>query len=150
MQWFYQYLNFYPMPLWLAMMFAPRHPLTERAGRSSTIFGLAAFHYLVTFVLSMRRMQQNPGTGNLTSLDGVRGILGTREGALAAWAHMLAFDLFVGAWIYRQCRQLDAPGWVRVPALFGALMAGPSGLLYFLLWRIFVGKHGAALPDREA
>jgi len=138
------------MTLWPAMMFAPRHPLTERAGRSSTISGLAAFHYVVTFMLAMRRMQQNPGTGSLTSLDGVRGILGTREGAPAAWAHMPAFDLFVGAWIYRQCRQLDAPGWVRVPSLFGALMAGPSGLLYFLLWRVFRGRHGEALPDSEA
>lgn len=132
---FFQYLNAFPMPLWLAMMFAPRHPLTERASRSSSIFALAGLHYVVSLVLALRQARDEGAQGSFTSLRGVNALLATRGGTLAAWAHMLALDLFTGAWIYRQCRRLDAPAWVRISSLFGTLMAGPAGLLFFLGWR---------------
>ena len=38
-------------------------------------------------------------------LPAVAALLGTPAGATIAWAHFLAFDLFVGRWIY-----LDAHG----------------------------------------
>jgi hypothetical protein len=71
------------------------------------------------------------------SLEGVRRGLSSRQGALAGWAHMLALDLFTGAWIYRQAQQLRAPAWLRIAALFFTLMTGPFGLLIFLIWRFF-------------
>jgi hypothetical protein len=46
MESFFRFINMYPMPLWLAMMFAPRHELTKRAAHSSGLFGLAALNYL--------------------------------------------------------------------------------------------------------
>jgi hypothetical protein len=141
----FQYINSFPMPLWLAMMFAPRHPLTERASRSSAILGIAALHYVISLIIAMRSSNENSAQGNFTSLNGVNVLLSTRQGTLAAWAHMLALDLFTGAWIFRQCRKLDAPAWVRIPSLFGTLMAGPAGLLFFLVWRAFGGGQGEAV-----
>lgn len=143
MEKFFQYLNMFPMPMWLAMMFAPRHPITEKAARSSTVFGIAAINYLISLGLAMRSGAKDsardgeivPSGGNVMTLEGVNTLISSKEGTLAAWAHMLALDLFTGAWIYRQCRELDAPAWVRIPSLFGTLMAGPAGLLYFLLWK---------------
>jgi hypothetical protein len=134
------------MPLWLAMLFAPRHPLTERASRSSTIFGIAALNYVATLAVALRSSRENNG-GGFTSLQGVNTLMRTPAGTLGAWAHMLALDLFTGAWIYRQCRRLAAPAWVRIPALFGTLMAGPAGLLYFLAWRFLGGRQGEALEE---
>jgi hypothetical protein len=58
---------------------------------------------------------------------------------------MLALDLFTGAWIYRQCRRLNAPAWVRIPALLFTLMTGPFGLLLFLFWRLIGSGEGEAL-----
>lgn len=138
---FFSFLNLLPMPLWLGMMFAPDHPWTERASRSSTVFGLAAFNYVVAIVTavfaSRKKVDGEPQPGmDFNSLDGVRAGLGTRPGALAAWAHMLALDLFAGAWIYRESRRLEAPAWVRVPSLLLTLLTGPFGLLVFLIWRI--------------
>lgn len=145
---FFQYVNSFPMPLWLAMMFAPNHPLTERAGRSSTLFGLGALHYVLAILNAMRRDQETAGEVNVDfmSLDGVQQGLSTRQGALAGWTHMLALDLFTGAWIYRQCKKLNAPHWVRIGALFFTLMTGPFGLLLFLLWRVTAG-NGEALEE---
>jgi hypothetical protein len=143
---FFKWINAFPMPLWLAMMFAPNHPLTERASRSSTIFALGALHYVAALIHAVRS-----GSGenlpDFTTLEGIRQGLSTREGALAGWGHMLALDLFTGAWIYRQCRRLQAPAWVRIPALLFTLMAGPFGLLLFLGWRSLVGQMGESLSE---
>jgi hypothetical protein len=141
---FFQYLNAFPMPLWLAMMFAPDHPLTERASRSSTIFGLAATHYLIALGIGLTSDESEGGPPDFMSLNGVHKLMNSRPGALGAWSHMLALDLFTGAWIYRQCRRLNAPAWVRIPALLFTLMTGPLGLLLFLLWRALAAPAGDA------
>lgn len=132
---FFQYLTWLPLPLWLAMIVAPHHPLTERVSRSSTVFAVMAVNYLISLTLGLRQARVENVQGSFTSLRGVNALLSTNGGSLAAWAHMLALDLFTGAWIYRQCQQLNAPAWVRIPSLFGTFMAGPAGLLYFLGWK---------------
>ena len=151
MEAFFRFINLVPMPLWLAMMFAPEHRITKRAARSSTIFGFAAVNYLLALLLSFRSGTSNEGgMPDFTSLDGISSALGTREGALGAWSHMLALDLFTGAWIYRQCQRLKAPAWIRIPALFFTLMTGPFGLLLFLIWRLLgAGKGEAILAETD-
>jgi len=129
------------------MMFAPRHPLTERAGRSSVIFGLACLHYVIALGLALSKSRGQGTRLDFNSLEGVRKLVSTPGGTLGSWAHMLALDLFTGAWIYRQCRRLDAPGWVRIPALMFTLLTGPFGLLLFLLWRMIGAGRGATLED---
>jgi hypothetical protein len=141
MEKFYRYINLYPLPLWLAMMFAPNQRLTARAAQSSTIFGLAAVNYLIALIAGFRSSGgDDQGFPDFKTLDGLSRALGSRGGALGAWSHMLALDLFTGAWIYRQCRRLNAPAWVRIPALFFTLMTGPFGLLLFFIWRLLAGK----------
>ena len=142
---FFKLLNAFPMPLWLLMMFAPRATVTQRLSRSSIVFGLAACHYVAALGLAARGGSRDGGGLDFTSLDGIRKGFSTREGTLAAWSHMLALDLFTGAWIYRRCMALGAPAWVRVPALFFTLMTGPLGLLLFLLWRGLVAQQSEAL-----
>ena len=146
METLFRFINLYPLPLWLAMMFAPRHPYTERAARSSSIIGLAALNYLVALILGIRSgAKENQKLPDFRSLDGLSSGLGSREGALGAWSHMLALDLFTGAWIYRQCLRLNASAWVRIPLLFFTLMTGPLGLLLFLLWRLIGKGEGEAI-----
>lgn len=118
------------------MLFFPGHPLTERLSRSTTLFGLAGLNYIIASVIALKQGALNPSKlTDFNSLEGLRPILGSRSGALATWGHMLALDLFTGAWIYRQSRRLQAPTWLRVTALFFTFATGPFGLLIFLLWR---------------
>ena len=146
METLFRFINAYPMPVWLAMMFAPEHRFTKRAGRSSSLFSFAAFNYLLALFVAIRSSAKKyQGFPDFTSLQGISSNLVTREGALGAWSHMLALDLFTGAWIYRQCRWLNAPAWVRIPALLFTLMTGPFGLLLFLLWRLMGTGEGEAL-----
>lgn len=137
MERFFGYLNAVPMPVWIAMMFAPNHRLTERFSRPGPIFIVVGLNYIVSLLLAVRRGRQEGAKLDLMSLEGIRAGLSSREGAAAAWAHMLALDLFAGVWIYRECRRLNAPASVRIPSLFATLMAGPAGLMAFLVWRLW-------------
>ena len=146
----FKLINAFPMPVWLAMMFAPNHPLTKRASHSSTIFAIASLNYVVALIQAMRGGSDNEGLPNFTTLEGISKGFGTPEGALAGWAHMLALDLFTGAWIYRQCQRLNAPAWIRIPALLFTLMTGPFGLLIFLTWRFLVPNAKRPFSERDA
>lgn len=147
METFFRIINLYSLPLWLAMMFFPKHPVTERAARSSTIFGLAAVNYIIALLIGIRSSSEDDqGFPDFTTLAGVSTSLGTREGALGAWSHMVALDLFTGAWIYRQCRRLEAPAWVRIPVLSFTLFTAPFGLFLFLVWRLVSTDEGESFP----
>ena len=67
-----------------------------------------------------------------------------RPGVLGAWSHALALDLFTGVWIYRQCLRLNAPDWIRIPALLFTYVSGPVGLLLFILWRLLAGSRASS------
>jgi len=54
---------------------------------------------------------------------------------LAAWAHYLIFDLFVGTWIAKKCLEENITNWIKWPSLFLTLMLGPVGFLLFSMLR---------------
>lgn len=66
------------------------------------------------------------------TLDGVRDLLGTADGAAAAWAHMIAFDLFVGRWAFLDSRERRVPALVMAPVLVLTILLGPLGLAAYL------------------
>ena len=69
------------------------------------------------------------------SVEGIRALFMSDGGIVLGWTHYLAFDLFVGLWI---ARDADAKGFsrlVQLPILFFTLMAGPIGLLLWLMIR---------------
>ena len=69
------------------------------------------------------------------SVEGLRALFMSDGGIVLGWTHYLAFDLFVGLWI---ARDADAKGFgrlVQLPTLFFTLMAGPIGLLLWLMIR---------------
>lgn len=72
---------------------------------------------------------------DFTTLAGVQSIFASQGGTVVGWTHYLAFDLFVGLWI---ARDADQKGVARVwqgPVLLATLMAGPAGLLVWLVVR---------------
>src|SRR5262245_49709276 len=120
------------------MLLLPGHPLTERLSRSTTLFSLAGLNYVITLIIAIKQGTLKPAhPSDFTSLEGIRPMLSTRPGTLSAWGHMVALDLFAGAWIYRQARRLKAPAWLRVSALFFTFATGPFGLLIFLVWQLY-------------
>jgi hypothetical protein len=86
---------------------------------------------------------------DLTSLAGVMALFDSPGGATIGWIHYLAFDLFVGIWIARNADAHKISRWFQIPILFFTLMAGPIGLLLYLLLRQLKGEKpdNAVVPS---
>src|SRR3546814_3679126 len=72
---------------------------------------------------------------DFTSLAGVMALFATKGGMLVGWVHYLAFDLFAGMWIARDADQKGFSRIVQFPLLVLTLLAGPVGLLAWLIVR---------------
>lgn len=86
---------------------------------------------------------------DFTTLAGVMALFDSPGGATIGWIHYLAFDLFVGIWIARNADAHKISRWLQAPILFFTLMAGPIGLLLYLLLRQLAGEkpENAVLPS---
>ena len=67
------------------------------------------------------------------------------QAIVIGWAHYLAFDLWVGAWIAEDAGDRGvAPHLLLVPILLLTFLAGPLGLLVYLLVRAARRQRAAA------
>jgi len=132
METLFQISNLLVMPFWLLIIALPHWSWTRRIVASPWIVAPAALLYAVLVL---------PGIGDLlpalmdASLDSIVAVLGTPAGAAIGWIHFLAFDLFVGRWVYLDSRERNITAWLVSPTLFFVLMFGPLGLLIYLIVR---------------
>jgi Domain of unknown function (DUF4281) len=116
-------------PFWLAMMLAPRARLTSRllGGFWGIVVPIAVYAALAgPHLAEVLPVVLRP------DLPRVAALLATPAGATLAWAHFLAFDLFVGRWIWLDARERNVHPLVLAPILFLTLMLGPLGLALYL------------------
>ena len=125
----YRMVNLIPLLWWLPMILAPDWRGTRALTTSRGLFaGLGLFYS--AFLLKAITEEGPPNYA--TNEEGPRRLFASHAGLLAGWAHYLAFDLFVGVWIYRT--GLAERRRTRLPLLL-TFVAGPLGLLFFLLQR---------------
>jgi hypothetical protein len=77
------------------------------------------------------------------ALTGIATLLGSPEGATIAWIHFLAFDLFIGRWIYLDSQERRLSAMLTAPVLFLTLMLGPLGFLTYLVIRAVASSREA-------
>lgn len=120
-------LNLAVVPVWLAMILAPRSELTERIVRWSDalLVGLSA-----TYVAQLVTALDNGM--DFTRAESWREGMSRPEGFLTGWTHFIVFDLVVGRWIWETARQ---EGRSARLALLLTFFAGPSGLAVFAVQR---------------
>ena len=133
----FQLSNLLVMPFWFLMILLPVWGWTKRIIGSPWIAAPAALLY-ATLVLP----QMGGLLGELANpqLAQIAALLGTPAGATIGWVHFLAFDLFVGRWVYLDSRERKLTVWLVSPILFVVLMFGPLGLLLYLLVRFFLTR----------
>ena len=126
---------------WLLLAALPRRPLVTTTVLYLGV-ALLCLTYAVMFAL-LFSASVDPGLvagakpADLSdySIPGIRALFQSDGGIVLGWTHYLAFDLFVGLWI---AKDADAKGFSRItqlPILFATLMAGPIGLLLWLMIR---------------
>jgi hypothetical protein len=129
------FLTLLPLPFWFLMIALPHWRGTHKVmrGRLAVMPLLAAYAvFAVPQLPAMLSVFLRPDS---LGLDNVADLLGKREIALVAWIHLLAFDLFVGRWIYRDSRERAISAWPMAGVLLLTLVLGPLGLLLYLLLR---------------
>ena len=119
-------------PFWALMIVLPRWSWTARIVGSPLIVLPAVLIYAVLVIPALGEVL--PAVASPT-LNSVRELLGTANGAAAGWAHMIAFDLFVGRWSWLDARTRAVPALVMAPILVLTIMLGPLGLVVYLLVR---------------
>lgn len=120
------------MPLWFGMIFMPRARWTAAVLRSPLVLAPIALVYVALVLPDLATILP---VVLRPELDRVAALLGTERGATIGWAHFLAFDAFVGRWVWDDARRRNVSPWVSGPVLFTVLMLGPLGLVTYLLVR---------------
>ncbi len=126
------------MPLWILMIFAPHWSVTKVVMRSPLVALPAALLY--AGLVGPRLLELLPALAR-PELGPIAALLGTPAGATIAWVHFLAFDLFVGRWVYLDARERGLSAWLVSPVLALVLMVGPLGLALYLGLRALVRGH---------
>ncbi len=124
---------------WVLLAAAPRKP----AVRSLIMYlgvALLCLTYTVLFALFLSGSVdpvRMPGAGEpgFGSIAGVRALFASDGGVVIGWTHYLAFDLFTGMWIASDADNKGFGRLVQLPVLLATFMAGPIGLLSWLILR---------------
>ncbi len=128
------FANGLALVMWAVLILAPRGELA----RSAVLFvgiGLLCLAYTAGFAVLIGQTGSGLAEIDIASIDGLRAIFAADAALVIGWTHYLAFDLFVGLWI---ARDADAKGFFRLwqaPVLLLTLLAGPIGLLAWLILR---------------
>ena len=119
-------------PFWILVIFVPTWRWTER---------LVDSHLIVVPAAALYALLVAPQAGAVVTalvsptLPELVAILSSDLGATTAWVHFLAFDLFVGRWIYRDASDRGIPMRLVSPILLLTLLLGPVGFIGYCTLR---------------
>ncbi len=133
------------IPFWLLLAILPHWGPTQFLVHSVAIPLLlgVAYAWFLTQGLGVEG-------ASFSSLAGVQTFFTDDAAALAGWIHYLVFDLFIGAWEVRDARRRGISHWFVLPCLFFTLMAGPIGLLLYLVLRFALSRGGWLVIEDNA
>ncbi|ABC62570.1 ABA4-like family protein [Erythrobacter litoralis] len=123
---------------WAILLFAPRRelPMTVVLYLGVALLCLVYSVGLVGIVTGLfDPVGPADAAVDFTTIDGVQTIFASRGGVTVGWTHYLAFDLFAGLWIARDADAKNVSRWIQAPILLATFMAGPLGLLIWLVLR---------------
>jgi hypothetical protein len=132
------------MPFWFLMIFLPRARWTRRIMESPLVVVAPALLYTALVIPVIREVLP---IVNQPSLTAVAALLGSPAGATIGWVHFLAFDLFVGRWVYLDSRDRDLSPWLMAPVLYLTLMLGPLGFSLYLAVRAMAARSAHAAGE---
>lgn len=145
----YSAINLAVMPAWLLLALLPKSDITKKLVHSGVYPVVFGAFYLVLWVRALAFGESAEG-GGFATLETIMIAFSHPNVTLMGWAHYLVFDLFVGAWIGRDAAARGVNHFLVIPCLAFAFLAGPIGLLLYLLIRQFTGKCNALTLEERA
>ncbi len=132
---------------WLGLILLPRYPLVVNVLARLVIPGLIGLVYIT---LMLGNMSLTPADGGFGSLAQVKQLFTVDALLLGGWVHYLAFDLFVGSWEVSDARKRGVNHLLVIPCLIATFLAGPAGLVLYLLVRTIAGAVSRNPPAVDA
>ncbi len=126
----FSFANSVALVAWALLILGPRG---MRTGAVILYFGvgLLCLTYAAIFAGQFGQFLRT----DIIGMEGVRSLLATDAGLVLGWIHYLAFDLFIGQWIAKDADHKGFSRLVQAPILVLTLVAGPIGLLLWLVVR---------------
>ena len=136
----YLIANFGVLPLWLMLLIIPNHKLTKIFVQSIVApFLLAAAYIFIGYKIYL--------DGNIFTsfnlyfgLENLYTIFSDESFLLIFWIHFLSISLFVRSWIVRDSSKYFMPKIITFISLVLTYFAGPVGLVFYWIFRIFFSK----------
>ncbi|GGW97263.1 ABA4-like family protein [Streptomyces noursei] len=119
-------------PFWALLILAPGRRWTDRMAASPLPMVPVIGVYLA---LAIPVLPQLWAAVSRPDLAGFQRLLALGGGAGAIWAQLIAWDLFLGQWMYREARTLGIHPLVMGPLLILTVLLSPLGVLLFLCLR---------------
>jgi hypothetical protein len=145
----FAFTNVVALACWAMLAFLPRRPVVMAAilffgvGMLCLVYAAMFAALLSGGVDPVRAPGAPPADIMDYSLPGLRALFMSDGGIVLGWTHYLAFDLFVGQWIARDADNKGFHRLLQIPILVVTLMAGPIGLLLWLLIRERRARKGS-------
>ena len=125
--------NALPLVGWLALVLAPL-ARSRLVAAARVVAVVLAFGYVIGIAAALTA--SGGPMPDLTTLSSLAHAFSTPRVMLVGWVHYLAFDLWVGAWETEEAGRRGMPHAALVPCLVLTFLAGPVGLLLFLVLRV--------------
>jgi hypothetical protein len=136
------------VPFWALMILAPGWRWTHRIASSPLIVLPALLVWVIAIAPDFgpfAREMLNP------DLAGVKALFGGDDVVAAVWAQVIAWDLFVGRWIYLDSRERGLHPLLMAPLLVLTILLSPIGLpVYFLVRLTKQAGSASAVHDPPA
>lgn len=126
-------LSFYlAAPFWALMILAPTWSWTHRIISSPLVAAPVSVLYLV---LLLPRLGDLLPVVTSPSLVKLQAAMVDGGATTLVWAHIIAWDLFVGRWMYLESRKRGIHPLVMAPVLIVTILFAPVGFLLYLVVR---------------
>lgn len=133
----FQFCNTLALVAWLVLiLLSPFYHGTDQLLIGVVVALLALVYvWLLTQSFSLADFEK------FSTLEGLMTLFSNKTAVTAGWVHYLAFDLLTGVWMKNNATRHGIGHWLVVPCLIITFMAGPLGLLLYLLLRWLVTRH---------
>lgn len=132
---------------WLILIVSPRSPTTVALLRYGVIAGLcllyvgAAVGLAAGWLDPVRDAGVAPFDLASYSVEGLQRLFRSQGAVTIGWLHYLAFDLLAGLWIAHEADARRVSRLVQLPILLLTFVAGPAGVLTWLMLRLRRSQH---------
>jgi len=137
----YLWANYGLIPFWLMLIFIPNYRVTQIFVNSIIIpLILACAYVYVIYQALIVDISIFDFFKLYLSMDELYALFATENFLLVFWLHFLALNIFLGGWISRDAVKYSITRGVVFFPLVLVYLAGPIGLIFYWIIRIFYAK----------